>query len=59
MSSNFIGPLPKEYNNTSEKVRKKVGIWMIPKSYWYLLLTRFPKNGILKWYKKSKKNLMW
>ena len=25
MSSNIIGPLPKEYNNPSKKVRKKSG----------------------------------
>ena len=31
MSSNTIGTLTKEPDNPSEKVRKKVGILMIPK----------------------------
>ena len=60
MSSNIIGTLPKVYDNPSEKVRKKVGIWMIPKSNWSLLLTQLSKKGILTWLTKNgKQNLMW
>ena len=52
MSSNIIGTLPKEYDNLSEKVRKQVVIWMIPKRHWSLLLTRFSNKGILTWLTK-------
>ena len=49
MPPNIIGQLPKEYDNPSEKVRKKVEIWMIPKRHWFLLLTQLSNKVILTW----------
>ena len=53
MSSSTIGPFTKESDNPSEKVIKKVGVWMIPKRHWSLLLTRLPKKVILAWLTKK------
>ena len=55
MSSNIIGPLPKESDNQSEKVRKKWGFGIYKKRHWSLLLTRLSKKGILTWLTKKKK----
>ena len=60
MSFNIIVPLPKISDNSSIKVRKKVGLWMIPRRHWYLLLARFSNKEILTWLtKKGKQNIMW
>ena len=59
MSTNTIFPLPKESDTLSERVRKKVGIGMIPNRHWSLILTRFSKKGKLTWLtKKRKKNVV-
>ena len=59
MSSNIIGPLPKEYNNPSETVRKtsaelddtKKGIGLY---YWHICKIREYIHG-----RKNGKNIMW
>ena len=59
MSRNAIFPLPKESDTTSEKVKQKVGIWMIPNRHWSLLLKRLSKKGVLSWLiKKIRQNKM-
>ena len=54
MSPNIIGPLPKDYINPSEKLKKQLGVWMIPKRHWSLLPTQLSNKGILTWLGKKK-----
>ena len=55
MSSNTIGPFPKESDNPSENVRKTRGDLNDIKNKFSLLLKRFSKKGILTWLKKEVK----
>ena len=60
MSSNIIGPLPKEYDNPSEKVRKTSGDLDDTKKALVFTTDNFVKEGNTDTVeKKVKQNLMW
>ena len=60
MSSNIIGPLPKEYDNPSEKVRKKSGYLDDTKKALVTTTDTVFKEGNTDMVeKKGGKNLMW
>ena len=60
ISSNIIGPFPKESDNPSKKVGQTSGYLDDTKKSLVFTTVRFPKKGILTWLtKKGKQNLMW